>query len=71
MWKVSAVSEIKENMSIKSCIPIKISKVKDKGMKPVPLKWVFNSKEYPDLSIRFKSRNAVKGYMKVPGVNYI
>ena len=28
-------------------------------------------KEYPDRSIYLKSRNVVKGYMKVTGVNYI
>ena len=38
------VSEIRNFMSIKAWIPTKIIKVKPKGRKPVPVKWVFNSK---------------------------
>ena len=35
------------------------------------MKWAFKSKEYPDGLIRLKSINLVKGYMQVPGVDYI
>ena len=49
-------------MSTKAWTLIKRSKVKRKGRKPVPMKWVFNSKEETDRLIRLKSRNIVKGY---------
>ena len=39
-------------------------------MKPVPFKWVFNSKSESDGLIRLKLRNIVKGYMQVPGVEF-
>ena len=57
-------------MSRKAWILIKRSIEKEKGRKPVHVKWVFNIKEEPDILIRLKSRNAVKGYMQVPGVDY-
>ena len=49
---------------------MKKSAVKDKGIKPVPVKWVFKSKEEADGLISLKSINVVKGYMKVPGVDF-
>ena len=57
-------------MSRKADIPIKRSKVKSKSRKPVPVKWVFKRKEEPDVIIRLKLKNVVKGYTQVPGVYY-
>ena len=37
--------------------------MKARGRKPVPVKWVFESKEEPDRLIRMNSRNVVNGYM--------
>ena len=51
LWKMSAVSEINNFLSRKAWIPIKRSKVKAKRSKPVPMKWVFDSKEDTDGSI--------------------
>ena len=36
----------------------------------VPVKWVLKSKEEADGLICLKSRNIVKGYMQVPGVDF-
>ena len=49
---------------------MKRSVVKAKGRKPVPVKWVFKSKEDTDGLICMKSRNVVKGYMRFPGVDF-
>ena len=37
----------------------------NKRKKPVPVKWLFNSKEDTDELIHLKLRNLVKGYMQV------
>ena len=63
LWKISAISEVNNFMTIKAWVPIKRSKVKAKGKKPVPVKWLFKSKEEPDRLINFKSINVVKGHM--------
>ena len=42
---MSAISEVNNILSRKAWIPTKISVVKSKGRKPVPVKWVFKSKE--------------------------
>ena len=44
--------------------------MKAKGIKSVPFKWVFKSKEEADRLIRLKLRNVIKGYMQVPGVEF-
>ena len=46
-------------------IPTKISFVKAKGRNPVPVKWVFRSKEEDSGLISLESMNVVKGYMQV------
>ena len=70
-WKMSAISEVSNFLSRKAWIPKKISAVKSKGRKPVPVKWVFKSREEPDGLNRLKSRNVVKGCMQVPEVYFI
>ena len=45
---MSAVSEIKNNLSRKAWIMIKRIKVKAKIGKPLPAKWLFNIKKKPD-----------------------
>ena len=35
------------------------------------MKWVSNGKEDPDWIIHLKSINVVRGYIQVPGVDYI
>ena len=54
----------------KAWIPTKRRVVKNKGRNTVPVKWVFKSKEEADGLIHMKSINVVKGYMKVPGVDF-
>ena len=44
--------------------------MKAKGRKPVPVKWVFKSKEEPDGLIHLDLINVIKGYVKVPGVDF-
>ena len=70
LWKISAVSEVNNYLSRKSWILINRSKVKAKVKNPVPVKWVFKSKEEPGGLILLKSIDAVKLYIKVPGVDY-
>ena len=61
---------MKNSLSRKDWIPTNISVVKDKVRKPIPVKWLFKSKEEADGSICLKLRNVVKVYMKVPGVDF-
>ena len=67
---MSAISYVNKFLSRKAWIPTKISVTKAKGRNPVPVKWVLKSKEQADGLIRLKSRNVVKGYMQVPGVDF-
>ena len=62
--------EVNNFLSRKSWVSIKRSKVKSKGRKPLPVKWVFKSKEEPDGIIPLKLRNVVKEYVQVPVVDY-
>ena len=47
-----------------------ISAAKLKVINPVPVKWVFKSKEEPDVCICLKLINVVKEYMKLPGFDF-
>ena len=55
---------------MKAWISTKKIIMEGKVRKTVPVKWVFKSKEDPDGLISTKLRNVVKGYMKVPGVDF-
>ena len=57
-------------LSIKAWIPTKRIIVKAKERNPVPVKWVFKSKEEADGLIRLKLRYVVKGYMPFLGVDF-
>ena len=70
MWKIYAIDEVNNFLSIKAFITTKIRIAKEKGIKTVPVKWVFNSKEDPDGLIHMNSGNVVKGYMQVTGVDF-
>ena len=70
LWKMSAISEVNNFLSRKAWIPTKRIVVKSKGRKPVPVKWVFKSKEEAGGLIRLKSRNLVGVYMQVLGVDF-
>ena len=54
LWKISAISEVNNFLSIKAWIPTKRSVVKYKGRNPIPFKWVFKSKEEAGSLIRLK-----------------
>ena len=45
LCKMSVISEVNHFLSRKACIVINIITVKEKCIKPVPAKWVFNSNE--------------------------
>ena len=47
LGKMTAISGVK-NTSRKAWITIKRRKIKAKGINPVPVKWLFKSKEEPD-----------------------
>ena len=70
LWKISVISEVKKFLSGESCITVKIRVVKDKSRNPVPIKWVFNSKEEAGGLIRLMSRNVVNRYMQFLGVDF-
>ena len=70
LWKMSAISEVNNFLSRNTWVPIKKSKVKSKGINPVPVNFLFKSKEETDELIRLNSRNVVKWYMQVPGFDY-
>ena len=70
LYKISEISEVNHFLSRKAWIPTKISVVKSKGRKPVPVKWVFKSKEEADGLIILELINLVKGYMQVPVVDF-
>ena len=67
---MSATSEVKKILSRKAWISTKRSVVKAKGRKPVPVKWILKIKEEADVLISPKSRNVVKLYMQVLGVDF-
>ena len=71
LWKMSKIYEVNNFMSRKARIMIKIINIKSKGRKPVPFKWIFNSKKYPDGLIHLRTTNIVKVYILVPVVDYI
>ena len=70
LWKMLAISEVNTVLSRKYWILINIIKVYSEGTKPVPVVWLFKSKEESDRLIHLKSRNIVKGYIHVPRVEY-
>ena len=70
LFKISALSEVNHSISRKACILKKRSVVKARRRKPVPVKWLFKSKEEADGLICLKSINLVKGYMQVPVVDF-
>ena len=57
-------------LSRKAWVPTKRSVVKFKGIKPLHVKWSFNSKEEADGLIYLNLINLVKGYMQVPVVDF-
>ena len=67
---MSAISEDNNFLSRKAGIMTKRSVVKTKIRKPVPFKWVFKIREDHDGLFFQKSRNLVKGYMQVPGIDF-
>ena len=44
-YKMSVIYEVNKFLSRKACIKTKRSAVNFKGRNPVPIKWVFKSKE--------------------------
>ena len=60
LWKMSAISEVIVFLSIKAWILTKRSIVKYKGIKPLPVKWVFKIREEAEGLIFLRSRNVVK-----------
>ena len=67
---MSAISEVNDFLSRKAWITTNRSIVKEKGRNPVPVKWVFKSKEDPVILIRLDPINVVNGYMQVYIVDF-
>ena len=64
------ISEVNNFLHRNAWIPRKLAKVRQKGRKRVPVKWVFKTKLEADGSERLKSRIVTKGYLQVPGVDF-
>ena len=69
LLKMSAISEVNNFLEKKACIPMNRSVIKSKGIKPGSVEWIFRNTEEPDGLINQKSRNLVRGYAKVLGVD--
>ena len=70
LWKLSMIVEVNIFLYRKARIPKKLAVVRDKGRKPIPVKWVFKTKLEPDGSEQLKLRIVTKGYLQVPGVDF-
>ena len=70
MWKLSMISEVNNFLYRDAWIPRKLAKVRQKGRKPISVKWVFKTKLEANGSERLKSRIVTKGYLQVPGVDF-
>ena len=64
------ISEVNNFLYRNAWIPRNLERVRKKGRKPIPVKWVFKTKLEPDGSERLKSRIVTKGYLQVPGVDF-
>ena len=63
LWKLSIIAEVNNFLYSKAWIPRKLESVQATGRKPVPVKWVFNTKLEPEGLERLKSRIVTKGYL--------
>ena len=70
LWRLSMIAEINNFLYRDAWIPTKLAKVRAKGRKPIPVKWVFKTKLEPDGCERLKSRIVSKSFMQVPGVDF-
>ena len=68
---ISAISEVKTFLSRKAWILRKRSVLKAKVRKPVPVNWLFKSKKEAYGLILRHPTILVKGYMQVPGVDFV
>ena len=67
-WIPAIKSEI--NNFIKRKVWTKFPRAELRGRKPLGSRWVFKKKKESDLSIRYKGRVVVKGYVQIPGVDF-
>ena len=67
---MSTIFEVNSFLSRKEWIQTKRCVEKARGRNLVPFKWLFKSKEEPDILIRLNYINVVKGYTQVPGVDF-
>ena len=53
-----------------SWLKIERKKVNDIGRKVIKTKKIFKINHEPNGTLRYKTRDVVKGFMKIPGVDY-
>jgi hypothetical protein len=68
-WMSAARREIDNFMKRDAWYKIKRTEL-PKGQKPLKVKWVFKVKENETREQRYKGRIVIKGYTKIPGVDY-
>ena len=51
-------------------LPRNLAKIRNKGRKPIPTKWVFKTKLEANGTERLKPRIVTNGYLQVPGVYF-
>ena len=70
LWKFSMISEVNNFLYRDAWMPRNLAKVRKKGRKPIPTKWVFKTKLEANGTERLKSRIVTKGYLQVPVVDF-
>ena len=65
------IAEVNNFLCHNAWIPRKFECVQATGRKSVPVKWVFKTKLDAEGLERLKSKIITKGYLQVPGVDYI
>lgn len=71
LWRKSAIAEVNNFLKQKSWKFILKSIVKALGRKLIGVKWVFKIKHEPNYSLRYKSQIVTKGYIQIPGLDYL
>ena len=68
-WVLAIKNEI-ENFLCRKVWKVVLLGMLKKGQRPVKVKWIFKKKYEQDLSMRYKGRIVVRGFVQIPGIDY-